>query len=150
MFLGGGLTPVRCLGESMRPALEPGDFLLKTSGAPLAENARGAIVCFRDPRSTSGRFLLKRVVGLPGESIRASNAVFINGLLQEEPYVETTNLSSNVQARGVNQISSGTYFVMGDNRLESTDSRMFGAISASEIIGTIKFRYWPFSRIGRL
>ncbi len=134
----------------MRPALEPGDFLLMSSGAPPAEKARGAIVCFRDPRNTSGKFLLKRVIGLPGESIRASNTVFINGRLQEEPYVAATSLSSDVQARGVNRISSGTYFVMGDNRLESTDSRMFGAISVSEIIGTIKFRYWPFSRIGRL
>ena len=149
MFLSGGLTPVRCLGESMRPALEPGDFLLMSSGAPPQEKARGAIVCFRDPRNTSGRFLLKRVIGLPGESIRASSTVFINGRLQEEPYVGTTNLSGEVQARGVNQISSGTYFVMGDNRLESTDSRVFGAISAAEIIGTIKFRYWPLSRIGR-
>ncbi len=134
----------------MRPALEPGDFLLMSSVAPPAEKAHGAIVCFRDPRNTSGKFLLKRVIGLPGESIRASNTVFINGRLQEEPYVAATSLSSDVQARGVNRISSGTYFVMGDNRLESTDSRMFGAISVSEIIGTIKFRYWPFSRIGRL
>ena len=149
MFLGGGLTPVRCLGESMRPALEPGDFLLMTSGAPLAENARGAIVCFRDPRSTSGRFLLKRVIGLPGESIRASSTVFINGRLHEEPYVSLTDLSSEVEARGVNRISPGAYFVMGDNRSGSTDSREFGAIPASQIVGTIKFRYWPLTRVGK-
>ena len=64
--------------------------------------------------------------------------------------VASTSLSGEVQARGVNRVSAGTYFVMGDNRTESTDSRVFGAISASEIVGTIKFRYWPLSRIGRL
>ena len=144
------MTPVRCLGESMRPVLEPGDFLLMSSGAPPPEKARGTIVCFRDPQNTSGRFLLKRVIGLPGESIRASSTVFINGQLQDEPYVASTSLSGEVQARGVNRVSAGTYFVMGDNRTESTDSRVFGAISASEIVGTIKFRYWPLSRIGRL
>ncbi len=150
MFLGGGLTPVRCLGESMQPALQPGDFLLMSSGGPPPEKARGSIVCFRDPRDSSGKFLIKRVIGLPGESIRASNTVFINGRLEDEPYVIPTKFSSEVEARGVNRISAGAYFVMGDNRSESTDSRVFGTISASEIVGTIKFRYWPISRIGRL
>ncbi len=134
----------------MLPTLVAGDRLLVKRTQTATEHKRGDIVFFRDPRGLSDTLIIKRIIGLPGESVRASRAVYINGELLEEPYLQDDVEQSNQSARGVNRIRDASYFVMGDNRLASTDSRDFGVINASEILGTAVLRYLPIVRFTKL
>jgi signal peptidase I len=137
---------VEVAGESMTPALRPGEYLLlRRGGVPSGERAYGEIVALRDG---SGRLLLKRVIGLPCESVRAGEQVQINGRVIEEPYANgVTPLS---QYRGVQRLVDGEHFLLGDRRDASTDSRDFGPVDRSRLEAVVKFRYWPPSRVGLL
>lgn len=137
---------VEVAGESMTPALRPGEYLLlRRAELPEGEAAFGRIVAMRD---RSGRLLLKRVVGLPGESLRAGADVQINGRALVEPYANGE--STPAQYRGVQRLAPGEHFLLGDRRDASTDSRDFGAVHHSRIEGVAAFRYWPLSRVGPL
>jgi len=112
---------------------------------------RGDIVVFKRPPKevdTSITDLIKRVVGLPGETIEARNGVvYINGKALSEPYLQpgmpTNDLPPTV-------VPTGHYFVMGDNRTNSFDSRRFDAIDESYLVGRAEFRIWPFGRLAGL
>ena len=142
--------PVSFQGDSMLPTLVAGDRLLVKRTQSDAEHKRGDIVFFRDPRGLSDTLIIKRIIGLPGESVRASRLVYINGELLKEPYLQDDIEEFSQSARGVNQIRDASYFVMGDNRRASTDSRDFGVINASEILGTAILRYLPIIRFTKL
>jgi len=89
--------------------------------------------------------LIKRVIGLPGETIEIKNGhVYINGQVLEEPYLQQLTFG-NVSSR---VISPGHVFVLGDNRSASNDSRSFGEVVLSNIVGRAWFRYWPPDEIG--
>lgn len=89
--------------------------------------------------------LIKRVIGLPGETIEIKNGyVYINGQVLEEPYLQQLTFG-NVSSR---VISPGHVFVLGDNRSASNDSRSFGEVALSNIVGRAWFRYWPPDDIG--
>lgn len=143
---------VAVAGESMTPALQPDDFLVVRVGPPRASDgaaAFGRIVAVRDPRPTGdGRLLLKRIVGLPGESLRVGGGVQVNGAFLDEPYA--SGETPYEQHRGINRLAEDEYFVLGDNRSASTDSRDFGPVRAEQIVGTAVLRYWPLSRRSRL
>jgi signal peptidase I len=141
---------VEIAGYSMTPALQPGDFVLVRRGAPPPAREYGLIVAVRDPRPDGdGRLLLKRVVGLPGESLRIGGGpVQINGRVLIEPYAHGSGPYE--QHRGVNQLAQDEYFLLGDHRGASTDSRDFGPLRRERIEGTAFFRYWPPERFGRL
>lgn len=143
---------VEVAGDSMLPALEAGDWLVVRlfDGPPPALEA-GTIALARDPR---GRLLLKRVVGLPGETIELRDArVLVNGRRLAEPYArgETDPAS---ELRTLTRLDRDAYYLLGDNRTASTDSRDHGAFrlgrSTPAIEGVARFRYWPLSRAGRL
>lgn len=109
----------------------------------LGEPQRGEIVVFNSPGSRIGDApLIKRLIGLPGETIEIKDKqVYINGVLIHEPYIKeacTTRCQDNVWVLGPNE-----YFVMGDNRNHSNDSRSFDQIKRSQIIGEALIRYWP-------
>ena len=112
---------------------------------------RGDIVVFKRPPKevdTSITDLIKRVVGLPGETIESRNGVvYINGQALSEPYLQpgmpTTELPPT-------KVPAGHYFVMGDNRTNSFDSRRFDAIDKSLLVGKAEFRIWPVDRIAGL
>ncbi len=142
--------PVSFQGDSMLPTLVTGDRLLVRRTQTATEYKRGDVVFFRDPRGVSDTFIIKRIIGLPGESVRASRSVYINGELLEEPYLQDDVEQFNPSARGVNRIRDASYFVMGDNRLASTDSRDFGVINASQILGRAILRYLPIVRFSKL
>jgi signal peptidase I len=147
--LRGRYLRVAVAGESMTPGLQPDDFIVLRSGPPAPEKAYGQIVALRDPRpGRDGRVFLKRIVGLPGESLRVGGGVQVNGRSLEEPYAHGD--TPHEQHRGINRLEPGEYFVMGDHRSASTDSRDFGPIRADAILGTAVLRYWPPERIGRL
>lgn len=149
LALRGRVLRVAVGGESMTPALQPDDFLVLRAGPPKADRAFGEIVALRDPRPEgSGRIVLKRVVGLPGESLRVGGGVQINGRVLDEPYAHGETPAE--QHRGINRLAEDEYFVLGDHRGGSTDSRDFGPIRRDAILGTAVFRYWPPERAGRL
>ena len=142
--------PVSFQGDSMRPTLIPGDKLLVKRSQSDTKYQRGDIIVFRDPRDSSGPLIIKRIVGLPKESIRASRLVYVNGQLLTEPYLEGLVDQFDGSARGVNRIGNTSYFVMGDNRSASTDSRDFGVIDESKIFGRAVLRYLPIARARKL
>ncbi len=148
-------------GPSMQPTLHAGQVLLSSrvgiSGLTRQAYAathqddnpsegwvppRGSIVTFVHPIDR-GRVLVKRVVGLPGEeiSIDDQGSVYINGQRLDEPYVVHHDARSLPPTR----IPQGSIFVMGDNRPQSGDSRMFGPVPRSNLIGVAVLRYWPLS-----
>jgi signal peptidase I len=137
---------VAVAGESMTPALAEGDFLIVRRGPPRAgEAAFGQIVAARAPND---RLLLKRVVGLPGESLRVGTAVQVNGRVLIEPYAH--GATPPQQYRGLNRLADDEYFLLGDRRDASSDSRDFGPVQRSAIEGVALLRYWPLRRAGRL
>ncbi len=104
---------------------------------------RGAIVTFIHPTDPT-RQLVKRVIGLPGEEISIDQgAVYINGESLYEPYV-TFGDSRSMPAE---QIPLNAIFVLGDNRPESGDSRLFGPVPRANLQGVVIFRYWPLNEL---
>ena len=136
-------------GKSMQPALQPGDCLLTRAAHPARPPARGGIVALA-PRARRGERMLKRVIGLPGEHIAFEDGMlFINGARYVEPYLR--GLPSNLGLRqSATALAANEFFVMGDNRPHSTDSRRYGAITLREIEGVALWRIWPPRRWGSL
>ena len=132
----------------MTPFFKPGERLLVSRTAYRARMpARGDAVVIRDPRD-AGRRYLKRIVGLPGEELRLfEGMLLIDGGYMPEPYLRGLPASLGLSGR-VWQLGNKEYFVMGDNRAHSTDSREFGPIDLGLILGRVWFRWWPLSRWG--
>ena len=152
---------VHVLGLSMYPTLGDQDYLVATKiDYRLHDPARGDIIIMRDPYDNSKDFI-KRVIGLPGDTILIRDArIEINGRTLEEPYLRTdepwtTNANWPVPG-GFSSgppgqpytIPKGEYFVMGDNRNASSDSRIFGPVQRSRIEAHAWLRIWPFARFG--
>lgn len=130
----------RVLGHSMDPTLENDQFLVVNKlGYRLHDPKRGDIIVFRDPR-TDQRKLIKRVIGLPGEMLEIEDGqVFINDQLLDEPYI--TNSGHYSQPRS--PIPEEQYFVLGDNRDNSSDSHNWGTLPRDKILGRAWVSYWP-------
>lgn len=138
--------PFYVKGASMEPNYEDHEYLIIDElSYRFHEPTRGEVVVFRYPNDPS-QFFIKRVIGLPGESVVINNqGVAINGqALDESAY-----LSSDVQSVGNVDLTLNAkeYFLMGDNRSSSLDSRIFGPVNRSYIVGRTWFRAWPFSRM---
>ena len=139
--------------ESMEPTLKPGDrVLVNKLSYDLHSIHRGDIVVFKRPPAEAGnpaiKDLIKRVVGLPGETIEAIDGkVYINGQPLKESYLPPGTVTTNLPRRVV---PPGQYFVMGDNRSNSSDSRFIGPIPGSLIVGRAFIRVWPLSQIDLL
>lgn len=145
--------PNQVRGQSMFPTFHDGEYILtdkityKTRGPE-----RGEVVIFKSPKSEDVDFI-KRIIGLPGDTVRLSGGkVFLNGQpLNESDYLDPTIASGPESYLSENQdlvVPAGKYFVMGDNRPHSSDSRDFGPIGAEEFIGRVVFRYWPLTKLG--
>ena len=136
-------------GHSMEPNFHDADRLIVSRinylfGAPQ----RGDIVVFNSPQNPQGEPLIKRVIGLPGETVEISDAiVHIDGVALDEPYIAEPCRPASC-ADGVWHLGPNQYFVMGDNRNHSNDSRRFGPVKLSAIIGEALIRYWPPSDWG--
>ncbi len=149
---------VHVLGLSMVPTLDDGDYLIATKIDYRLHNPhRGDIVIMRDPYDSSKDFI-KRVVGLPGESILIQDGhVYINGQLLNEPYLrqdEAWTVNANWPPAGSAdagqpfRVPAGEYFVMGDNRNASSDSRLFGPVQRDAIGAHAWIRIWPLNHLG--
>jgi signal peptidase I len=130
----------RVVGTSMDPTLADGEFLVVNKlGYRLHQPQRGDIIVFRDPYSPD-RKLIKRVIGLPGESVEIRDGqVLINNQILDEPYLDEVGNS----ARAAAAIAEDEYFVLGDNRNNSSDSRSWGTLPRAGIVGKAWLSYWP-------
>jgi signal peptidase I len=138
---------------SMEPTLKPGDrVLVNKLSYDLHSIHRGDIVVFKRPPSEADdptiKDLIKRVIGLPGDQIEGRDGlVYINGKLLKEPYLPAGTVTTSLSLMTV---PAGQYFVMGDNRGNSKDSRFIGPISGHLIVGRAFVRVWPLSGLGLL
>ncbi|MDQ1510525.1 MAG: signal peptidase [Actinomycetota bacterium] len=134
--------------ESMTPTLKINDrVLVNKLSYKLHPVHRGDIVVFKAPPHADPGIddLVKRVVGLPGETVEGHGGhVYIDGKRLPEKYLSSAVTTS---AFGSERIPAHSYWVMGDNRGNSKDSRSFGVITKSQIVGRVFFRIWPLTRI---
>jgi signal peptidase I len=130
---------VRVDGFSMRPTLEDGEFVLVNKlSYRLGEVQRGDIIVFHFPMNPDEE-LIKRVIGLPGDRIRVQGSrVFVNDQALDEPYIAAPPVYS-----GDWSVTEDHYFVLGDNRNDSSDSHSWGLLPADQVIGKAVLIYWP-------
>jgi signal peptidase I len=137
---------------SMAPTIEIGDRLIADMRAYDRKlPARGDIVILKYPNNESIHYV-KRVIGLPGDKVEIVNRmVYVNDRPLKESYVQHIDPASINEHSGPYFIPKGWYFVLGDNRDNSQDSRFWGSISLSKIIGQARYLYWAKnkSRIGK-
>jgi signal peptidase I len=139
--------PVKVEGTSMLPRLEDQDRLFINKFAYHFEKIeRGDVVVFYYPRDPEKSYI-KRVIALPGDDLRIdAGRVYVNGELLTEPYVPRRYRDTRSQEGTV--IPAGEYFVMGDHRSISSDSRDFGPVPRDLIYGKAAFVYWPAVDMG--
>jgi signal peptidase I len=141
--------PVRVEGTSMLPRLEDRDRLFINKFVYHIEGIeRGDIVVFRYPRDEEKSYI-KRVIALPGDHIRIDDGqVWLNGRKLLEPYVPERYRDTRSMAEMT--VPAGCYFMMGDHRSISSDSREFGPVARNLIYGKAVFVYWPAKDAGVL
>jgi signal peptidase I len=141
--------PVKVEGTSMMPSLDDQERIFVNKFVYRLEAIqRGDIVVFRYPRDPSKSYI-KRVIGLAGDRIRIEDGrVYVNGALLQEDYVP----AAYADDRSYHEIEvpENSYFVLGDHRSMSNDSRDFGPVRESYIYGKAVFGYWPMDRVGRV
>jgi signal peptidase I len=139
--------PVRVEGTSMLPRLEDRDRLFINKFVyHFTAIERGDVVVFHYPRDPEKSYI-KRVIALPGDTLRIDHgSVFVNGTLLREPYVPRVYRDNRSVAEMV--IPADSYYMMGDHRSISSDSRDFGPVDRSLIYGKATFVYWPARDLG--
>jgi signal peptidase I len=158
--------PYRIPSSSMEPTLhcaKPGDecegsfndhVIADRLSYRFGNPKRGQIVVFKAPPTASacgsrdgGSTFVKRLIGLPGDVVSERDGfVYVNGRKLDEPYVDPRMRDRYTKDYG--RVPAGQYFFMGDNRAYSCDSRTWGTVPRSSLIGRVVFTYFPFGRLG--
>jgi len=137
-------------GQSMEPNFENGDYLIVDElSYRFNEPQRGEVIVFKYPNDISQRYI-KRIIGLPGETIEIKEGkIEVFNKEGEKVLKETNYLSQDILTVGDTNITlkGDEYFVLGDNRLASADSRRWGPLPKKDIIGKVIFRAWPLAAI---
>lgn len=141
------VQPFLVSGNSMVPTFMNGDYLLIDELSYRFRNPyRGEVTVFRYPQNES-TFFIKRIIGLPGERVKLQdnvitiyNAEYPNGKVLDESYLGDDLITSGASDI---QLKEGEYFVLGDNRLFSYDSRNWGVLPKKDVIGLVRLRLWP-------
>jgi signal peptidase I len=141
------MRPHKISGQSMMPNFQDAEYLLTEKVTYYARNPnRGDVVVFMPPISTTDEFI-KRVIGLPGEQVMVKDGhVYINDRELAEPYLKDNVITSGGPFLPEGQeftVPTGDYFVMGDNRQNSSDSRYWGPITKKVMTGRAWVAYWP-------
>lgn len=138
------VTPVQVDGASMYPTLEDNQILILKKYVKDYKRFDIAIIKYNDEK------LVKRIIGLPGEIIEyKNNVLYVDGKKVEEPEkFETSDFS--LKELGYIRIPDNYYLVLGDNRNNSTDSRVIGLINKKDILGITDLRIWPIKKIGSI
>jgi signal peptidase I len=144
--------PHKVSGASMKPNFMDGDYIITDKvSLNFNEIKKGDIIVFKDPQNENQEFI-KRVIATPNDKIKIeNNRVYLNSVLLREEYLpEGTKTEPNNFIKESQEITvpASKYFVMGDNREGSSDSRVWGFVDKSEIIGRVFLRYWPKDSIG--
>ncbi len=135
-------TPINVNGTSMSSTLKDGDIMILNKVGLKDGIERFDIVVVKNDNN----YLIKRVIGLPGEIIMYKDELlYINGKVVEDKY----NLTGTGEIEPV-EIGNNEYYVMGDNRIVSKDSRMIGTINKNKIIGKTNFIIYPFNKFGKV
>jgi signal peptidase I len=131
-------------GPSMRPTLHTSEYILVDKAEYLfSKPQRGDVIVFEFPLDTKLDYV-KRVIGIPGDTVtvQADGQVTVDGVAIQEPYV---NDLDNPYEPTIWKLKSNQYFVLGDNRGDSSDSRDWGTVPAQDILGKAMLVYWPFN-----
>jgi signal peptidase I len=141
--------PVKVEGTSMAPLLSDQERIFINKFVYRFEPIeRGDVVVFWYPLDRSKSFI-KRVIALPGENVEIRRGVvYVNGKMVQETYVPPQY--ADVSDYGPLRVPNGSYFVMGDHRISSNDSRVFGPVPSQFIYGRAVFAYWPVDHFGSL
>ena len=142
------VTPARVDGKSMEPTLSNNNLLLLNKlNYRLNDIKRFDVVVLKYHKEK----LIKRIIGLPGEYVEyKDNNLYINGELVYENFNHKKTSDFKLEAIGYLKIPGDKYFVVGDNRDNSVDSRMIGLIDKKDILGSSSIRIFPFSKIGKI
>ncbi|QTD43350.1 signal peptidase I [Sporosarcina sp. Te-1] len=141
-------APVFVSGQSMEPTFESNNRVVISK---IHKLDHFDLIVFHAPGSKED--YIKRVIGLPGDTVvMKDDQLFINGKAYDEPYIEENKekifkdqkLTEDFEVT----VPEGQLFVLGDNRRNSTDSRMIGCIEESAVVGKVEFRFFPFNSIG--
>ena len=143
--------PFYVKGASMEPNFYEKEYLIIDElSYRFHDPARGDVVVFRPPEDDK-EFFLKRIIGLPGERVKVAEGQVIiynkehpEGITLDESYLPKSLITTGEQNT---VLSANQYFVLGDNRPNSYDSRRFGAIDRSAVVGRAWLRGWPFDRV---
>ena len=133
------------VGNSMDPTLKNQEVLiLNKAKYRFFDVKRGDIISFTYEDT---KYLIKRVIGLPGDKIKIKdNQLYINGKIYDEPYLKNVETKDfDLATLGTTEVSEGKYFVLGDNRENSLDSRKIGFVDQEDIIGKVAIRIWPIN-----
>jgi signal peptidase I len=136
---------------SMEASFYNGDYLL-VDILSLRNNKvkRGEVVVYRYPRDEK-QFFAHRVIGLPGDEVEVKDGkVFVNGSELKENYLPEGAATYSTLDREATKLLDNEYFVMGDNRNSAKDSRSFGPVGKSSILGRVAFRAFPFNKLGAI
>lgn len=134
------MTPVRVNGSSMAPTLQDGDLMILDIISFKLSGAKRFDVLVADQGE---ELLIKRVIGLPGEKVEVRlQQLYIDGEKINDPFIKEMNMSETIDI----QLGKNEYFLMGDNRSNSMDSRTFGPFKKSQIKGKTDLIFYPFYR----
>ncbi|MGA3057111.1 MAG: signal peptidase I [Candidatus Limnocylindrales bacterium] len=146
--------PYQIMQVSMEHTLEPGQYVLVDKVSPnFSDYKRGDIIVFEPPAgySEDGQDIpfVKRVIGVGGDLVEVhDDAVWVNGVRLDEPYVFEGQPTTPLGNQSSWRIAKDQLFVLGDHRQASQDSRVFGPIPRSTVIGRAWLRYWPLGMFG--
>ena len=153
------MQPHQVNGRSMFPTFKSGDYVLTDKVSyKTGDPERGDVIVFHAPPEAgcptgTGCDFIKRILATPGERVAVKNGhIFINGEKLQESYIPSefeTIAGKFINGRTVT-MGPDEYFAVGDNRSHSSDSRVWGPVDRSEIIGKAFFRYWPMEQIGSI
>ncbi|SDX97929.1 signal peptidase I [Thermoactinomyces sp. DSM 45892] len=140
------LEPFHVSGPSMQNTLASSDKVMVNKLIyKIRSPKQGEVVVFRSKDKVD---LIKRIVALPGETVEVkNNQLLVNGKEVKEPYLSTSTKTADF---AMVKVPNGQVFVLGDNRSNSTDSRVLGPVSTDEIIGKASFVYWPIAHFSGL
>jgi signal peptidase I len=145
--------PYKVEQHSMETTLLPDQYVLVDKLTPRFEDySRGDVIVFEPPPGFrgDGTPFIKRVIGVPGDTLRIRDGgVYVGGVRLAEPYVRGSATETG-SGDGEWVIGAGQLFVLGDNRENSSDSRVFGPISRDSVVGRAWLRYWPLDAFGLL